>query len=358
MAWTHSQVLLRQIDASESDAQLYGRLASSILFANSSFRADPAILISNHRGQSGLWGYSISGDLPIVLLKVEKQANMQLVRQLIQAHVYWRLKGITVDLVIWNEEHNGYRQSFQNDIQALIPTEVRDRPGGIFVRAAEQISSEDRILFQTVARIIIADSGGTLADHVKRKQLSRAVIPRISPPRTYTPSPASLTPSSDLLFLMEQAASHRMGASMSLSPAASKKRLRPGSTSLPTPTSAPSFQKAEAPIPGRKMPMNCASHPGTTIRFAIREEKPFISGMKRPPITGQPPPACRRLFLLYYPSRAGLQRLRTYRRRHLFRNDRIRRYDRRYKIHQNKNTQRVRPCAYAFGDRLYRMGTR
>jgi len=188
MAWTHSQVLLRQINASEADAQLYGRLAGSILFANAAFRAEPAILISNHRGQSGLWGYSISGDLPIVLLKVEKQANMQLVQQLIQAHTYWRLKGIAVDLVIWNEEQNGYRQVFKNEIQALIPVDTRDRSGGIFVRALEQISSEDRILFQTVARIIISDSGGTLADHVNRKQLSKVVIPPIVPYRDYESS--------------------------------------------------------------------------------------------------------------------------------------------------------------------------
>ena len=200
MAWTHSQVLLRQINASEADAQLYGRLAGSILFANPSFRADPAVLISNHRGQSGLWGYSISGDLPIVLLKIEKQTNMQLVRQLIQAHTYWRLKGITVDLVIWNEEHNGYRQLFQNDIQALIPDETRDRPGGIFVRALEQISNEDRILFQTVARIIISDGEGTLADHVKRKQLSKLVIPPLVPTRTYTPSSAGIPLPGDLTF--------------------------------------------------------------------------------------------------------------------------------------------------------------
>lgn len=200
MAWTHSQVLLRQINASEADAQLYGRLAGSILFANASFRAEPAILISNHRGQSGLWGYSISGDLPIVLLKVEKQANMQLVQQLIQAHTYWRLKGIDVDLVIWNEEHNGYRQVFQNAIQALIPGDSRDRPGGIFVRALEHISSEDRLLFQAVARIIISDSGGTLADHVNRKQLSKVVIAPIAPSRVYDPSASGITAPDDLTF--------------------------------------------------------------------------------------------------------------------------------------------------------------
>ncbi|MEO6668851.1 MAG: glucoamylase family protein, partial [Ferruginibacter sp.] len=163
MAWTHSQVILRQINASEGDAQLYGRLASSILFANASFRAEAAILINNHRQQSGLWGYSISGDLPIVLLKIENQANMQLVKELIQAHAYWRLKGLVVDLVIWNEQHSEYRQAFQNDIQSLIPAELNGSKGGIFIRASDQISNEDRILFQTVARIIIADNGGTLA---------------------------------------------------------------------------------------------------------------------------------------------------------------------------------------------------
>ena len=199
LAWTHSQVVLRQINASEGDAQLYGRLASSILFINSAFRADPAILISNHRGQSGLWGYSISGDLPIVLLKIEDQASMQLAKQLVQAHVYWRLKGLAVDLVIWNEEHNVYRQDFQNEIEALIPVEFKDRPGGIFVRAADQISNEDRILFQTVARINISDSGGTLVDHIKRKQLPRVIIPYIIP-ETIAQNLTPIELPKDLLF--------------------------------------------------------------------------------------------------------------------------------------------------------------
>ncbi|MEP7232348.1 MAG: glucoamylase family protein [Ginsengibacter sp.] len=200
MAWTHSQVVLRQINATEADAQLYGRLASSILFTNAAFRADPAILISNLRGQSGLWGYSISGDLPIVLLKIENQSNMNLVKELVQAHAYWRLKGLAVDLVIWNEEHNVYRQSFQNDIQSLIPAELRDRPGGVFVRASDQISNEDRILFQTVARINISDDGGSLADYVKRKQPVKPPIPSLIPLQYYQPSPSEIPLPKDLVF--------------------------------------------------------------------------------------------------------------------------------------------------------------
>ena len=164
LAWTHSQVVLRQINASESDAQLYERLASSVIFANSSLRAEPGIIIKNHRGQSGLWGYSISGDLPIVLLQIEDPANINLVRQLVQAHAYWRLKGLAVDLVIWNEDRAGYRQLLQDQIIGLIAAGIEanviDRPGGIFVRSADQISNEDRILFQTVARAIISDTRG------------------------------------------------------------------------------------------------------------------------------------------------------------------------------------------------------
>ncbi len=200
MAWTHSQVVLRQINASEADAQLYGRLAGAILFANASFRADTSVLINNHRQQSGLWGYAISGDLPIVLLKVESQDNIQLVTQMIQAHAYWRLKGLVVDLVIWNEEHNGYRQDFQNDILSLIPAELNGNKGGVFLRASDQISSEDRILFQSVARVIIADTGGTLADHVNKKEFARVPMPLIDKRQTILLSTTAIKPPKDLVF--------------------------------------------------------------------------------------------------------------------------------------------------------------
>ncbi|MDD5169178.1 MAG: glucoamylase family protein [Syntrophales bacterium] len=179
LAWTHSQVLLRQINATEADAQLYGRLAASVIYADSSLRAGPGALIKNRRGQSGLWGYSISGDLPIVLLQIEDPANINLVRQLVQAHAYWRLKGLAVDLMIWNEDHAGYRQSLHEQIMGLIAAgteaNVTDRPGGIFVRPSDQISKEDRILFQAVARVIITDRRGTLADQFKQRRFAEGI---------------------------------------------------------------------------------------------------------------------------------------------------------------------------------------
>ncbi|AKU12173.1 beta-(1,2)-glucan production associated transmembrane protein [Azoarcus sp. CIB] len=187
LTWTHSQVVLRQLNASEADSQLHARLASSVIHANASLRADPAVLIKNRRGQSGLWGYAISGDLPIVLLQIGDSANIDLVRQLVQAHAYWRLKGLAVDLVIWNEEHSGYRQRLQEQIMGLIASgteaSVIDRPGGIFVRPAEQMSGEDRILLQSVARAIITDGRGTLVEQLDRRPLAEPRPPRFVPSR-------------------------------------------------------------------------------------------------------------------------------------------------------------------------------
>ncbi len=196
MAWAHSQVARRQINVTEADAQLYGRLASSIIYGNSTLRAEAGIIARNRRGQSGLWGYAISGDLPIVLVQLKDPANIELVRQLVQAHAYWRLKGLAVDLVIWNEERGGYRQLLHDEIMGLIAAgqeaNVIDRPGGIFVRSADQISNEDRILLQSVARAVFTDSQGTLAEQVKRRIPSEPAIPRFAATRARSTEPAQI----------------------------------------------------------------------------------------------------------------------------------------------------------------------
>jgi len=206
LAWTHSQVLLQQLNATEADAQLYGHLASSVIYASSLLRADASLLARNRRGQSGLWGYSISGDFPIVLLRIGDPSNIELVRQLVEAHAYWRLKGLAVDLVIWNEDHAGYRQQLQEQIQGLIAAGLEakftDRPGGIFLRLAEQISGEDRILFQTIARAILTDSRGSLWDQIHRRRVAELPVPPIRTARNRseeTPAAAE-PPPRDLIF--------------------------------------------------------------------------------------------------------------------------------------------------------------
>jgi cyclic beta-1,2-glucan synthetase len=197
LAWTHSQVTLRQLNASEADAQTFARLANTVVYSQLTLRAEPSVLLRNRRGQSGLWGYAISGDLPIVLLQISNAASIELVRQMVRAHAWWRLKGLAVDLVIWNEERDVYRQGLQEQMLGLIASSPEshavDRPGGIFVRHAEHIAPEDRVLLQAVARAVISDRLGSLEQQVTAKRVAERRPPLLQaarePQHVAVPSP-------------------------------------------------------------------------------------------------------------------------------------------------------------------------
>ncbi|MNO42136.1 N,N'-diacetylchitobiose phosphorylase [compost metagenome] len=189
LAWTHGQVLLRQLNASLEDARLFEQMASSIIYANASLRAESSVLTANRRDQSSLWGQAISGDLPIVLLQISTLDNIELVQQMVKAHAYWRQKGLVVDLVIWNEDQAGYRQQLQDLIMGVVTSgseaALVDRPGGIFVRPAQQLSNEDRTLILSVARLVLREDSGSLAEQVHRRRAT-PVFPALAPP----PKPA------------------------------------------------------------------------------------------------------------------------------------------------------------------------
>jgi cyclic beta-1,2-glucan synthetase len=200
LATTHAWVNLQQINASEADAQLFARLASSVIYHNPAQRAQASVLGHNWRGQSGLWGYGVSGDLPIVLLQISTVDHIELVRQLVQAHAYWRVKGLAVDLVIWNEDHAGYRQALHDRILGLIAAgmeaNLTDRPGGIFVRTTEHMPAEDRILFLSVARVVITDTGGTLKSQASRHMArdARTMPLHLQPASGQAPALVEATP--------------------------------------------------------------------------------------------------------------------------------------------------------------------
>jgi cellobiose phosphorylase len=199
LAWTHSQVTLRQLNATEAEAQLYARLAGAIIYADPARRATSGVLLDNRRGQSALWTYGISGDTPLVLLRITDMEKIEIVRQLLQAHAYWRRKGLTVELVILNEDVSVYRQTLQDQITGLIASgneaEMLDKPGGIFVRRLEQIPNDDRVLLQSAARIVLNDEDGSLAEQLEQRSVFEPLVPALTPTRrawidSLTPPPA------------------------------------------------------------------------------------------------------------------------------------------------------------------------
>ncbi len=185
MAWFQSQEVLRLLNATEADAQVYGRLASSVIYGNALRRAAPSVIARNQLGQSGLWSFAISGDLPIVLIRIGDLNRIDLVKHVLQAHAYWRMKGLRADLVIVNEDFSGYRADLHDQIMGLInagpEAQTFEKPGGVFVRRAEELSEEDRVLFQTVARVVLTDTAETLLEQVERRVPAEHLPGRLKP---------------------------------------------------------------------------------------------------------------------------------------------------------------------------------
>ena len=189
MAWTHSQVELRHINATESDVQLYLRLAGSVIYANARHRAHPEVIRRNRRAQSGLWGQGISGDLPIVLIRIHDREQLEIVLHALQAHAYWRSKGLLVDLVIWNEDESAYRQDLFETILDRITASpdvgLLDKPGGVFLRRGEQIPEEDRLLLLAAARVVLTNDEGTFREQVEPPRRLESAIPLLPTTRRF-----------------------------------------------------------------------------------------------------------------------------------------------------------------------------
>jgi cyclic beta-1,2-glucan glucanotransferase len=182
-ARSHSQTTMRQLGITETEAQIYAQLASALVYADPDRRADPKVLLQNRRGQSGLWSYGISGNIPIVLLRVSDANKIEIVKQLIQAHSYWQAKALAVDLIILIEDVSASRQLLHNEIIGLIAhghePETLDR--SVFVRHLEQVSEEDQTLLAAVARIVLTDKDGTLVEQLDRPESYNPPIAELKP---------------------------------------------------------------------------------------------------------------------------------------------------------------------------------
>ena len=204
MAWFQSQEVLRHLGATEADAQVYGRLAASIIYGNALRRAAPSIIARNRLGQSGLWRFGVSGDLPIMLVRIGDLKRIDLAKQALQAHAYWRMKGLISDLVILNEDFSGYRADLQDQILGLVnagpEAQIIDQPGGVFLRRAEELSEEDRVLFQTVARVVLTDSAETLIEQVDRRAPLERAPGNLEPVRRRSSEPAQPLHLRELIF--------------------------------------------------------------------------------------------------------------------------------------------------------------
>ena len=197
LAWAHSQVELQHHHLTTQDMHLFQRLASHLIYSGPFLRADPDLLARNRQGQTGLWRHGISGDKPIVLLQIDEMDHLLLVRQLLLAHTYWRLKGLEVDLVILNRHPTSYVEEVQQQVLTLVRTShsplLIDKPGGVFVRQADHFSAEDLVLLAAAARVVLSGADGLLGEQLDQKENPKPET-RNSRSETRNPKPETRNP--------------------------------------------------------------------------------------------------------------------------------------------------------------------
>jgi cyclic beta-1,2-glucan synthetase len=172
-AWTQAQVQLHHLGIGPGEAHLYQRVANRIIYSDASLRPASDILRAGLRKASTLWAAGISGDLPIVLVRIEDGEDLDVVRQLLRAYEYWRMKQLAVDLIIVNEKPTSYIQDLQVSLETMVRTSRSSQPdrsvrGNVYVLRSDIVAPEILALIQSAARIVIPARRGNLAEQIRR----------------------------------------------------------------------------------------------------------------------------------------------------------------------------------------------
>jgi cyclic beta-1,2-glucan synthetase len=205
LAFTHTQIELRHLGITAEESQLFMRLASAALYLDPSLRESPDFLARNELSQSALWRFGISGDNPILLVRVTEETDLPLVRQALKAQELWRLKGLTSELVVINEHPLGYRDEMNKALVSLFDSgpwsAIKDHRGGIFLLRADAMSEKEQILLAAVARAVLRGDRGGLEHQVHRAAAEPSWPPDL-PIAKASPEPSAAVqiPSPPLIF--------------------------------------------------------------------------------------------------------------------------------------------------------------
>ena len=165
------QIELKHLGIKSSQANIYQSLASYILFLHTG-REDREDYIKNiTKNQQDLWAYGISGDLPIALALVKSEEDMDLIRGMLKMHYYWRIKGLKVDLIIYNNEESSYEQPLHKNIMGTISfskeVESINKPGGIHIYNKSTMPQDMLSFLIGISNLYVDSEKGSIITQIK-----------------------------------------------------------------------------------------------------------------------------------------------------------------------------------------------
>ena len=151
------------------DIEKYQNIAKYLIFNNPLKLLMYKGKIPEEAVVSELWKYGISGDLPILLVKIKDSSDIYVVKDCIKAYEYLRVKNVKIDLVILNEEKKTYENYVQEEvINAILDSNLaymQNIKGGIFV--LNNLDKNSKRILEYRANLLINAHLGNVARQIK-----------------------------------------------------------------------------------------------------------------------------------------------------------------------------------------------
>ncbi len=176
MAMAMSEVEAKYLNIKAADMEIYQNMIKDILYISPVRRMNHQMISQNHKGQTSLWAYGVSGDFPIVLVILDKTDEVEILFELLKAQEFWRIKDLKVNLVILIKEENSYTNPLSSLVKEIVydsqVSGAQNNPGDIFILNANNMADGDVDLMTVSARLIFLGDGRTMEQQLNVELLS------------------------------------------------------------------------------------------------------------------------------------------------------------------------------------------
>ena len=161
----------RYLGVKGRETVIYQKILSYIIFGSPLKSVKLKKLITGEYKQSDLWKYGISGDLPIILVKLQDVNDSYIVKEVLKAYEFFRSKNVETEIVILDEEKHSYenyvREEIENQILNKHMAYLKNTRAGIFLLSKNEIDKKDISLLELVAEVIIDSRKGGLENNIR-----------------------------------------------------------------------------------------------------------------------------------------------------------------------------------------------
>ena len=186
-AWTRSQIQLRYIDSDLTESALFKRLASYMIWPDQMLK--PSGNLGKAAPQSALWPMGISGDHPIMVLRIDDTDDIAIARTFLRAQSYFHSRELVTDLVFVNERASSYVQDLQESIEGLaenarVRSHVQNVRDHVFTLRRDTLAEVSYDALLAAARVVLHAQNGTITTQIDRTgaqlDLKNAAVPVVS----------------------------------------------------------------------------------------------------------------------------------------------------------------------------------